>query len=123
MCRSSILGLLAACIGLIGAAQAAGQPTCKPDLAIRDVHLSQMQPPTFERKWTAVVSVDASRCSATSGYFDIGLSRLKDTGPELEFRERFTWSSPSVRVSVDFGADEAVEAYWIDKVQACPCAR
>jgi hypothetical protein len=23
---------------------------------------------------------------------------------------------------LDFAADEAVEAYWIDKVQACACA-
>jgi hypothetical protein len=28
-----------------------------------------------------------------------------------------------VKVGVDFWADEAVEHYWIDSVQACPCAR
>ena len=26
-------------------------------------------------------------------------------------------------VGVDFWADEAVEYYWIESVQACPCAR
>jgi hypothetical protein len=121
--RLHVSGLLAACIGLTGVAQAVGEQMCRPTLAFREVHLSEMQPPTLERKWTAVVSVDASRCTATAGYFEIGFSRLKDTGPELEFRERFRWSSPAVSVSVDFAADEAVEAYWIDKVQACLCAR
>jgi len=42
---------------------------------------------------------------------------------ELEFREQFIWTSSAVKVSVDFWADEAVETYWIDSVQACPCAK
>jgi hypothetical protein len=123
MYRSSVALLLAGSIGLSSLTQAVGEPTCKPTLAITDVHLSEMRPPMLERKWTALVSVDASRCTATAGFFEIGFSRLSDTGPALEFRERFAWSSPSVNVSVEFGADEGVEAYWIDKVEACPCAR
>jgi hypothetical protein len=39
-----------------------------------------MIPPTPERKWTATVMVDASRCAANaSGYFDLGITRLKET--------------------------------------------
>ena len=49
--------------------------------------------------------------------------RQKENGGEIEFRERFQWSSPAVKVGLDFWADEAVEYYWIDSVQACPCAR
>jgi hypothetical protein len=92
-------------------------------LVLKDVQFSEMRPPTLVRRWTAIVSVDASRCTTRAGYFEVGFSRLKETAPELEFRERFIWSAPLVKLAVDFAADEAVEAYWIDKVYACPCAR
>jgi hypothetical protein len=123
MYRSCLSALLAAVIGLIGVTQAASQQACKPVLGFRDVRFSAMQPPTMERKWTAVLSVDASRCAADSGGFEILFMRLKENGPEIEFREKFTWRQPSVTVSVDFWADEAVEAYWLDNIAACPCRR
>lgn len=114
--------LLASGAALFGVAQAAAGPVCRPTLTIKEVKLSEMQPPTLERRWTAIVSADAARCKTTAGYFEIGFSRLKETAPELEFREQFIWSTPSVVVGVDFWADEAVESYWIDSIQACPCA-
>jgi hypothetical protein len=123
MNRSCAAALLVGGIGLAGVTHAVGQQTCRPALAIKDVQFSEMQPPTRERRWTAVVAVDASRCTTTAGSFEIGISRQKENGVEVEFRERFTWSLPSVKVGVDFWADEAVESYWIDSVQACPCAR
>ena len=123
MVRSCISGLLAGIMGLVSMTQAIGQPVCKPALAFKDIHFSKMQPPTLERRWTAIVAADASRCSTTAGYFEIGFSRLKENGIEIEFREQFIWSSPSVMVGVDFWADEAVESHWIDSVQACPCAK
>jgi hypothetical protein len=124
MYRSCISGLAAGMIGLIGVTQALGQQLCRPALAITDVQFSQMQAPTWERKWTAVVSVDASRCAVNStGSFEIIFSRLKENGLEIEFSEKFTWSSPAVTVAVDFWADEAVERYWISNVSACVCAR
>ena len=47
---------------------------------------------TLERKWTAVVSVDTSGCAAnSSGYFEIVFTRLKEIGPDIEFREQFVW--------------------------------
>ena len=49
-----------------------------------------MQPPTMERKWSAVLSVDASRCATTSGRFGIVFSRQKENGLELEFQEQFS---------------------------------
>jgi hypothetical protein len=123
MYRSCIACLLAGSMGLIGVTQAVGQPSCKPALVIKEVNFSAMQPPTGERRWTAVVAVDASRCTTTAGFFEIGFSRQKENGGEIEFRERFQWLSPAVKVGLDFWADEAVEYYWIDSVQACPCAR
>jgi hypothetical protein len=101
--------------------QAVAQQTCRPALAFKEVRFSEMQPPTLERKWTAVLSVDASRCATTSGRFEIVFSRLKENGIEIEFREQFMWSPDSVEVSVDFWADEAVERSWLDNVAACPC--
>ena len=114
--------LLAVILTFTSMAQAVGGPVCRPALAIKDIHFSKMQPPTLERRWTAVVSVDASRCAVnTGGYFEIGFSRLKENGIEVEFREQFIWLPPSVKVSVDFWADEAVEASWIDNVAPCSC--
>ena len=121
MYRSFIFWLLAGSIGLISATQAAGQRTCRPALAFKEVRFSPMRPPTMERKWTAVLSVDASRCATTSGRFGIGFSRLKETGPEIDFQEQFVWKSASVEVSIDFAADEAVEGYWLNDVVPCPC--
>jgi hypothetical protein len=123
MVRSCIVGLLAASIGFANTAHAAGPQVCRPALAVSDVRFSEMLPPTMERKWTAVVSVDASQCATAVGYFELGFSRLKENGPEIDFREPFTWQAPSVKVSVDFWVDEAVESYWLNNVAPCPCRR
>jgi hypothetical protein len=99
------------------------QPLCKPALAFKEIRFSEMQPPTMERTWTAVLSVDASSCATASGPFVMQFSRLKENGPELDFREKFMWRPGQVEVSVDFWADEAVESYRLDSVSPCPCAR
>jgi hypothetical protein len=121
MYRSCIIGLLADSIGLMSVTQAIGQQTCRPALAFKEIRFSEMKPPTLERKWTAVLSVDAALCATTSGRFEIIFSRSKETGFEIEFREQFMWRPDSVEVSVDFGADEVVEGYWLNNVAACPC--
>jgi hypothetical protein len=122
MYRSCISGLLAGIIGLVTATGTVGQPACRPAFAFKEVKFSKMHLPTLERKWTAVVSIDASHCVANpKGYFDIVFRRLKEMGPELEFRERFAWQPPSVQVEVDFAADAAVQTYTIDHITACPC--
>ena len=96
--------------------------TCRPTLAVSDVHFTEMQPPTLSRTWSAVVAVDASHCAAeATGTFEIVFVREKEIGPDLEFRERFVWRAPSVKVQVDFAADEAVQSYKIDNVTACDC--
>src|ERR1700732_1278114 len=121
MYRSCIPALLAVTIGLTAVTQAVGQPTCRPALAFKEVRFSEMKPPTLERKWTAVLSVDASRCATTSGRFEIAFLRSKEIGPEIEFREQFVWRPDAVEVSVDFWADEAVEKYWLENGAAWPC--
>jgi hypothetical protein len=67
------------------------------------------------------------RCRRVALRHDCGLLRSRhfateEFGPEIDFREEFIWSAPSVTVGVDFAADEAVEHAWIDSVQVCPCA-
>ena len=116
VCRTLMIGLLGA-----GLTPAAAAPLCKPVLAFKEVRFSPMQPETMERIWSATVFVDASRCATDSGYFEILFSRLKENAPEIDFTERFTWQPESVHVSVSFWADEAVEAYWLHNVAACPC--
>jgi hypothetical protein len=123
MNRSRTAASLVGIIGLINLTQADGQQTCRPKLTLQNVQFSDMQPPTMQRKWSAAVSVDASHCAANSaGYFEIVFVRLKEIGLDIEFRERFAWTPPSVTVAVDFWADEAVGRYWIDNITPCLCA-
>jgi uncharacterized protein YjiS (DUF1127 family) len=120
--RVCLAGLAASLIACLGAADAVAQPACKPGLAITDVQYSPMKPPTLQRQWSATITIDTSRCAdATQGMFEIGFSRLKENAPEIDFYERFRWQSPSVKVSVDFWADEAVEHYWLGNVAPCSC--
>jgi hypothetical protein len=81
-----------------------------------------MQAPTMQRKWTAVVSVDASRCAANAtGRFEIVFTRLQEFWPDTESREEFTWTAPAVNIAVDFASTEAVQSYRIGKIAPCPC--
>jgi hypothetical protein len=116
-------GLLAGILALAGITQAAGQPSCRPNLAFKDVTFSQMQPPTMQRTWTAVVAVDASRCAAGSnGSFEIVFTRLQEFGPDTESGEEFRWTALEVSVSVTFAPTEAVQDYRIGRITPCPCA-
>jgi hypothetical protein len=119
---ASIVAVLICVCATRAMGQGMGGYTCKPTLAIGNVHFTEMQPPTRSRTWSAVVAVDASHCEANAtGTFEIVFVREKETGPDLEFRERFVWRAPSVQVRVDFAADEAVQSYRIDNVAACDC--
>lgn len=117
-CRA---GFLAAAIAIFAVTQAVGEQACRPSLAFKEVQLSEMKWPTLERKWTAVLSVDASRCRTESGPFEIGLVRLSETATDLAFEERFTWRPNAVEISLDLWADEAIGRYWIKDISPCPC--
>jgi hypothetical protein len=121
MYRLCIFWLLAGSIGLVSVTQSVAQQMCRPALAFKEVRFSKMQPPTLERKWTAVLSIDASRCATTSGRFGIVFSRLKENGLDIDFQEQFVWKPDLVEVSVDFWADEAVAEYRLSNIVACPC--
>ena len=112
---------LAAGLALTCIPHAVAAPICKPALAFRDISFSATHPETMERTWTAALSVDASRCATASGHFEILFSRQKENGPEVTFAEPFNWTPGVTEVSVQFWADEAVEAFWLHNVAACPC--
>jgi hypothetical protein len=99
---------------------ATGQPVCKPALTFKDVRFSKAQ--NQQRKWTATLAVDASRCAATTGQFEIRFVRLKEFGSDLTFTEKFRWTPGSVDASLNFWWDEAVQNYSIGEVEPCGCA-
>ena len=101
------------------AGEAIAQPLCRPEIAIKSVHFSEMM--NLKRFWTATVNVDASGCATTSGLLALGFVRLSETAPDLQFAEPFMWRSGQMSVRVDFWADEAVDRYWIADVASCPC--
>jgi hypothetical protein len=129
MMRACTSALVAAIVGLAAVTQSIGQNLCRPALTLNEVEFSAMMPPTLERTWSAVVSVDASACTENSkGYFDIVFMRLSENAPDLEFRKQFAWSAPSfvwavpsVSVGLAFAADEAVAQYRIENITPCVC--
>jgi hypothetical protein len=94
---------------------------CKPIIGFRDVQFSPVQRETLERRWTARLWADASSCKSVSGRFEILFSRLKENAPELDFVEAFYWKQGSFEISVDFWQDEAVDGYWFNRIDSCPC--
>ena len=114
--------LLALSMALASAPAVAGG-TCWPVLSISNAELSPYTPPALERKWTATVVADASRCASTAGTFEVGFVREQDGSPDLIFREQFTWSAPSALISLDLFFDEAVGNYWIYSIEPCLCAK
>ena len=123
MRRSSPSRLVAVAVVLAGASYALAEPSCRPTLVFKHVAFSPIQPPTMQRKWTAVVSVDASRCVAGSnGHFEIVFTRLQEFGPDSEAHEEFTWAAPEVSVAISFAPSEAIERYRIGKITPCACA-
>ena len=100
---------------------AAAEMICAPKLSVQKTELTDMQPPALVRFWFAVISVDTSVCAARAGHFDVVITRTIEYGPDLTFRERFVWTPPSVTVAIDFSANEAVGAYWLENVTTCSC--
>lgn len=124
MYRSVISVIVASALGPASIVLVNGDPLCHPKLAVINVQFSEMIPPTLERKWTAVVSVDTSGCQTdSSGYFEIAFTRLSETAPDLEFSERFAWRPPSVEVTVNFAANEAVQHFRVKNITSCICVK
>jgi hypothetical protein len=115
--RSSSSGAVSALVS-----SAIAGPVCRPVLSLARAALSEWRLPSMERRWTATVAADASKCASKTGYFKLGFLREKENAFPLEFRQQFIWTEPSSLVGVDLWADEAVDDVWIDYIQPCPCA-
>jgi len=70
--------LLATILVYLGAMPAVAGPLCRPALAVNEVRFSDTQ--QSQRVWTARVDVDASRCAARSGRFEVEFTRVKEPG-------------------------------------------
>jgi uncharacterized protein len=115
------LALLSGVVSTL-ASSAFAFPICRPVLSLMRATMSEMRPPSMERRWTATISADASRCTSKSGYFEVGFLREKENSLPLEFRQQFIWIKPSSLVGIDVWADEAIEKAWFDSIQPCACA-
>jgi hypothetical protein len=111
--------LLAATLVFFSAMPALAGALCRPAMAVKDVRFSDIQ--QSQRVWTARVDVDASRCAAKSGRFDIEFTRAKETGLDVTFSEAFSWRPGEIEVSTVFSEDEAVADYAIAYVAPCGC--
>jgi hypothetical protein len=120
MHQSRVSILLAGIVLLFSITQSLGQTLCKPTLAFKEVRFSEIR--AQQRIWTALLSVDASRCATTFGRFSINFIGLKETRPDLLFTEQFMWNPGQVEVSLNFWADEAVLDYSIGTIAPCACA-
>ena len=110
--------LLTVLLVFLPGTQAGAQSICKPALTVGNVALSDVV--NLKRFWTAVVTVDASKCEIASGLFALGFVRVGN-GLDVEFAEPLVWRPGATKVRVEFWADEAVDKYWIDQVAACAC--
>src|SRR5262249_51902635 len=119
MRRSHPSILLAGSLFMLGPIQTGGDQLCKPGLSLRDVCMSEGR--GLQRTWTGVLVSDGSPCSTPSRPFSIEVTRLKETGRDLRFTERFTWTSGRSVVSIDVWWDEWVEDYRIARIASCPC--
>jgi hypothetical protein len=76
-------------------------PVCRPTLSMARTTSSEMHPAIMERRWTAAVGVDSSKCATRGSYFALGLMREKENALPLEFREQFIWMEPLSLVGID----------------------
>jgi hypothetical protein len=113
------LALCAAILPLLSPLSANAEALCRPTVELGNVQFSKVV--NLKRYWTANVNVDASKCSASSGFFSIRFLRWSESGPDIEFAEPFIWQEHERTVGVEFWADEAVGRYSIADVALCRC--
>src|SRR5215469_3575042 len=120
--RTCTAALFGATMGLTVISPGVAENLCRPSLTLSEVQFSAIRTPKLQRTWTAIVTADTLDCAVNSGgFFDIVFTRLSETAPDLEFRQRFAWSPFAANVAIDFAADEAVAAYRIENVTPCVC--
>jgi hypothetical protein len=119
MKRSQLTALLTGLVVAYSVTPSASEQQCRPSLSSKASGHSEVV--DQQRKWTAVLDVDASSCASAAGSFEIEFVRQKEFGPDLTFTERFTWRPGKTEVALDIWWDEWLDAHRISKVAPCPC--
>jgi hypothetical protein len=114
--------VMAVLFSLMCATESSSQPQCRPTIAFTEAHYTPMTLPRLERTWTVAFTVDASRCATETGTFSILFTIWTENAPDVEYVETFQWMPDLNVISKEFWADEAVGAYRVTDIQACPCA-
>jgi len=112
-------GLAPSVLLLLATQAAPAAQICKPALSLRDAGTSETR--NLEKTWAAVLLAEASRCSTTSGRFEIQFTRSKEGAPDLRFVEQFTWVSGRSEIALDIWWDEWIEDFQITRITSCPC--
>jgi hypothetical protein len=95
---------------------------CKPMLSFRNVReVRQPIPPIVPWTWRATIVADARFCATRSGAFEIDFVRIKEYSLDLQFTERFRWSTGQFDVSLELAVDESILEYRIGFVAPCVC--
>ena len=77
---AAVAGWLSAGAGLLASGTGlAAEQVCRPAVTIAQARLSDVDGATAARSWTALISIDSSRCPGASGSFQLVLLRLKKT--------------------------------------------
>ena len=120
--RRALTSLSACALVASWATDALAAITCKPILSIRNVReLRTAERPVQPWTWKATVVVDASYCATRSGNFEIDFVRIKEYSLDVQFTEKYRWSSGQIDVSMELTADESILDYRIGFIAPCVC--
>jgi hypothetical protein len=120
--RSALTSLLACAIVSSWGTDALAAVTCKPILSVKNVReLRTAERPVQPWTWKATIVADASYCATRSGNFEIDFIRIKEYSLDVQFTEKYRWSSGQIDVSMELAADESILDYRIGFIAPCIC--
>jgi hypothetical protein len=120
--RSALTSLVTCALVAACAADALAAVTCKPILSIRNVReLRTAERPVQPWTWKATIVADASYCATKSGNFEIDFIQITEYSPDMQFTEKYRWSSGQIDVSMELAADESILDYRIGFIAPCVC--
>jgi hypothetical protein len=118
--RLACASLLASLLAWPAASLAA--VACKPLLTIKTVReIRASKPPLRPWVWTATIVADGAHCATAKGAFEIDFIRAKEDAPDLQFTEKFQWTSGQFDVAIELALDEAIHDYRIGFIAPCLC--
>jgi hypothetical protein len=64
---------------------------------------------------------DSSHCATRSGSFEVDFIRIKEYAPDLQFTEKYRWTTGEFEIALELWADEAVIDHRVGFVAPCVC--